>query len=75
MRKAAFVVIAVLTCGAAFATNTPRPTTTATPSGASATPVKRTSLKVCNKQADARNLTGPQRATFVKSCRGAKPSS
>ena len=70
---AALAVIAVLGSGAAFATDTPRPTTTATPSGASATPVKHTSLKACNKQADAKNLTGPQRATFVKNCRGGKP--
>jgi psiF repeat len=70
---AALAFIIVLSCGAAFATDNPRPTTTATPSGASATPVKHTSLKACNKQADARKLTGPQRAAFVKSCRGAKP--
>jgi hypothetical protein len=69
---AALVVITVLSCGAAFATGNPRPTTTATPSGAKATPVKHTSLKACNKQADAKNLTGPQRATFVKNCRGGK---
>jgi len=75
MRKAALVVISVLSCGAAFATDTPRPTTTAMPSGASATPVKHTSLKACNKQADAKKLTGPARATFVKACRGGKPSS
>jgi len=70
---AALVFITVLGCGAAFATNNPRPTTTATPSGASATPVKHASLKACNKQADTKKLTGPQRATFVKSCRGGKP--
>ena len=70
---AALFFIAVLGCGAAFATDNPRPTTTATPSGASVTPVKHTSLKACNKQADAKKLTGPQRATFVKTCRGGKP--
>lgn len=64
---AALAVVAVLGCGAAFATNSPT-TTTATPSGASATPVK--SLKACNKQADAKNLTGAQRSAFVKNCRG-----
>jgi len=72
---AALVFITVLGCGVAFATDNPRPTTTATPSGASATPVKHASLKACHKQADAKNLTGPQRAAFVKSCRGGKPSS
>jgi hypothetical protein len=71
---AALVGITVLGCGVAFATDTPRPTTTATPSGASVTPVKHTSLKACNKQADAKSLTGPQRATFVKNCRGGKPT-
>jgi hypothetical protein len=70
---AALIVITVLGSGAAFATGTHRPTTTATSSGASATPVKHTSLKACNKQADAKKLTGPQRATFVKTCRGGKP--
>jgi hypothetical protein len=76
MRLAALVVLSVFSCGAALAaTDPPRPTTTATSSGASATPVKHTSLKACNKQADAKNLTGPQRAAFVKSCRGGKPSS
>jgi hypothetical protein len=67
---AALAAVAVLGCGAAFATDTP--TTTATPSGASATPVKPMSLKACNKQADAKNLTGAQRSTFVKNCRGPK---
>ena len=75
MRHAALAVICFLSCGTAFAANAPRPTTTATPSGASATPVKHTSLKACNKQADAKSLTGPQRATFIKNCRGGKPSS
>lgn len=66
---AALAAVAVLGCGAAFATNSP--TTTATPSGASATPVK--SLKACNKQADTKNLTGAQRSAFVKNCRGGSP--
>jgi len=53
-----------------------RPTTTATSSGARATPVhKQNSLKSCNKKADAKNLTGPQRSTFVKNCRSGKPQS
>jgi hypothetical protein len=66
----ALAVIAVFGCGVAFATDPPQPATTATPSGASATPVKPMSLKACNKQADAKNLTGAQRSTFVKNCRG-----
>ena len=67
---AALAAVAVFGCGAAFAADQPQPATTATPSGASATPVKPMSLKACNKQADAKNLTGAQRSAFVKSCRG-----
>ena len=69
---AALAAVAVLGWGAAFAADPPA-TTTATPSSASATPVKPMSLKACNKQADAKSLTGAQRSTFVKNCRGGKP--
>jgi hypothetical protein len=69
---AALAAVAVLGCGAAFATDPPT-ATTATPSGASATPVKPMSLKACNKQADAKNLTGAKRSAFVKICRGSGP--
>ena len=69
---AALAAVAVLGWGAAFAADPPV-TTTATPSSASATPVKPMSLKACNKQADAKSLTGAQRSTFVKNCRGNKP--
>ena len=68
---AALAAVAVLGCGAAFAADQPT-TTTATPSGASATPVKPMSLKACNKQADAKSLTGAQRSAFVKNCRAPK---
>jgi hypothetical protein len=68
---AALAAVAVLGWGAAFAADPPA-TTTATPSSASATPVKPMSLKACNKQADAKSLTGAQRSTFVKNCRGGK---
>jgi psiF repeat len=61
---AAFAAAAVLACGAAWAAEPP-----AEPS---ATPVKHPSLKVCNKQADARHLTGDARAQFVKNCREGK---
>jgi psiF repeat len=44
------------------------------PAAPSATPVKHTSLAVCNKQADAKKLTGPERAKFVKDCRAGKSS-
>jgi hypothetical protein len=68
----ALAVVAVLGGGTALAADSPHPTTTATPSGAKATPVKQSSLKACNKRADAKNLTGPQRAAFVKNCRTGK---
>ena len=69
---AALAAVAVLGWGAAFAAFAADPpaTTTATPSSASATPIKPMSLKACNKQADAKALTGAQRSTFVKNCRG-----
>jgi uncharacterized low-complexity protein len=61
---AALAATAVLACAAAAATETP--------AAPSATPVKRPSLKVCNKQADARSLTGAARARFVTNCRDGK---
>jgi hypothetical protein len=37
------------------------------------TPVSRQpSLRACNTQADARNLTGKERATFVKACQAGR---
>jgi len=72
----ALAVAAVFGSSSALATDASRPTTTATPSGASATPVhKQNSLKACNKKADAKSLTGPQRSAFVKNCRNSKPQS
>jgi hypothetical protein len=53
----ALAVVAVLTCQAAAAAQ-----------GPSATPVKRPTLIVCNKRADARHLTGAARAQFIKDC-------
>ena len=57
----ALAAAAILGCGAAFAADPP--------AAPSATPVKHPSLKACNKQADAKQLTGPERAQFVKDCR------
>ena len=71
---AALAAVALLCCAAAFAADAPPSPTTATPSGASADPVKPMSLKACNKQADAKSLTGAARATFVKTCRGGAKS-
>ncbi len=62
----AFTAIAIVACGAAVGADPP--------AAPSATPVKHASLKVCNKQADAKKLTGPARAQFVKDCRSGKSS-
>jgi hypothetical protein len=62
----AFTAIAIVGCGASLAA--------APPAAPSATPVKHASLKVCNKQADAKKLTGSARAQFVKDCRSGKTS-
>ncbi|HET9331371.1 MAG TPA: PsiF family protein [Steroidobacteraceae bacterium] len=58
---AAFTAAAVLGGGLAVAADPP--------AAPSATPIKHPTLKVCNKQADAKQLTGPSRAQFVKECR------
>jgi hypothetical protein len=60
----ALLASAMVGCGAALAADPP--------AAPSATPVKQPSLKVCNKQADAKQLTGPARAQFVKDCRAGK---
>jgi psiF repeat len=60
----AFAATAVVACGIALAAEPP--------AAPSATPVKHPSLRVCNKQADARHLTGDARAQFVKNCRDGK---
>jgi hypothetical protein len=62
----AFTAIAIVGCGASLAADPP--------AAPSATPVKHASLKVCNKQADGKKLTGPARAQFVKECRSGKTS-
>jgi hypothetical protein len=62
----ALAATAILGCGAAFAADPP--------AAPSATPVKHPSLKACNKQADAKQLTGPERAQFVKACRASTPA-
>jgi hypothetical protein len=56
--------IAVVGCGIAAAADQP--------AAPSATPVKHPSLKVCNKQADAKQLTGDSRSQFVKDCHAGK---
>jgi hypothetical protein len=44
------------------------------PSQSSTAVPKSPSLKDCNKQADAKSLTGKDRASFVKDCQAAKTS-
>lgn len=60
----ATAAIVILGCGSARAADPP-----ATPS---ATPVQHLSLKACNQQADARKLTGKERAHFVVECKAGK---
>jgi hypothetical protein len=63
---AALTAIAIMAAGATRAAEPP--------AAPSATPVKHSSLKVCNKQADGKKLTGAARAQFVKDCRSGKGS-
>jgi len=62
----ALTAAALCACGTGFAADPP--------AAPSATPIKHPSLKVCNKQADAKQLTGPARAQFVKQCRAGTPA-
>jgi psiF repeat len=65
MRKllSALAVTALLVTPAAFAASNS--------STSSSTHAKHTSLKACNKEADAKKLTGAERSTFVKACHSA----
>jgi hypothetical protein len=62
----ALAAIAIVGCGTAAAVDQPAAPT--------ATPVKHPSLKVCNKQADAKQLSGEARTQFVKDCHAGKTS-
>ena len=62
----ALAAIAIVGCGIAAAADQPAAPT--------ATPVKHPSLKVCNKQADAKQLTGDTRSQYVKDCHAGKTS-
>ena len=62
----ALAAIVIVGCGMAAAADQPAAPT--------ATPVKHPSLKVCNKQADAKQLTGEVRSQFVKDCHAGKTS-
>ena len=65
-RVTVLAAIAIVGCGIAAAADQPAAPT--------ATPVKHPSLKVCNKQADAKQLTGDVRSQFVKDCHAGKTS-
>ena len=60
----ALAAIAIVGCGSAVAADQPAAPT--------ATPVKHPSLKVCNKQADAKQLTGDARSQYLKDCHAGK---
>ena len=62
----ALAAVAILGSGIAAAADQPAAPT--------ATPVKHPSLKVCNKQADAKQLSGDARTQFVKDCHAGKTS-
>ena len=62
----ALAAIAIVGCGIAAAADQPAAPT--------ATPLKHPSLKVCNKQADAKQLTGDARSQYVKDCHAGKTS-
>jgi hypothetical protein len=62
----ALAALAIVGCGIAAAADQP--------AAPSATPVKHPSLKVCNKQADAKQLGGEARTQFVKDCHAGKTS-
>jgi hypothetical protein len=66
MKIATLFAAVALTCGVALAAEPP--------AAPSATPIKHTSLKACNKQADAKKLAGAARTEFLKDCHGRKPS-
>ena len=57
----ALTLTALLSTSAAFAADTAAP---------APAPAKHMSLKSCNKQADAKKLTGDDRTAFVKECHG-----
>ncbi len=71
---AALAAVAILGGGAVFAADA-APAAGVMPAAPSARPIKHTSLKVCNKQADDKKLTGADRTAFVKSCHARKVAS
>ena len=66
-RVTVLAAIAIVGCGIAAAAADQ-------PAAPTATPVKHPSLKVCNKQADAKQLTGDARSQYLKDCHAGKTS-
>jgi hypothetical protein len=64
MKISSLFAVAALSCTVALAAEPP--------AAPSATPIKHTSLKSCNKQADAKKLSGSARAQYVKDCHATK---
>jgi hypothetical protein len=62
--KTLIAVLAVVAGGSALAAEPP--------SAPSATPVKHPTLKSCNKEATAKQLSGKQREQFVRDCTAGK---
>ncbi len=63
-RKTLLAVLAILPLAATRASDPP--------SAPTATPVKHPTLKSCNKEATAKQLSGKQREQFVKDCTAGK---
>lgn len=61
----ALMLTALLTTTAALAAED-----SGTAASSNPQPAKHMSLKACNKQADAKKLTGTDRTEFVKACHG-----
>jgi hypothetical protein len=62
--KTLIVALALAAGGAAFAADPPAAPT--------ATPIKHPTLKSCNREATAKQLSGKQREQFVKDCTAGK---
>jgi hypothetical protein len=65
--KTLIVALGLAAGGAAFAAEPPAAPT--------ATPIKHPSLKSCNREATAKQLSGKQREQFVKDCTAGKTQS
>jgi len=62
--KTLIAALAIVACGSAIAADPPAAPT--------ATPVKHPTLKSCNREATAKQLSGKQREQYVKDCTAGK---